>query len=88
MALANSYLLSSPVPVPPVSDGKKPVRLLAKYNYKANPNRPGGFDELSLKQAEKLEFIQAHPANPFWWEARNGDSLSGYVPASYVMVSC
>jgi len=73
-------------PVAPVSDGKRPVKLLAKYNYKANENRPGGFDELSLKQGEKLEFSQAHPVNPYWWQAKNSDDQLGYVPASYVMV--
>ena len=75
------------VPVPPVSDGKRPIKLLAKYNYKANVDRPGGFDELSLTQGERLEFIQAHPINPFWWQARNSEEQMGYVPASYLMVN-
>ncbi|XP_068751865.1 uncharacterized protein [Montipora capricornis] len=74
------------VPVEPVQNGDKPVKLLAKYNYKANPDRPGGFDELTITQGENLEFCRAHPTNPHWWEARNGSGNVGFVPATYMMV--
>lgn len=74
------------VPTPPAQKGGKPVRLLAKYNYKANPAKPGGFDELALTQGEKLVFVRPHPLNPFWWEAKNENGEGGFVPASYMMV--
>ncbi|EDO45784.1 predicted protein [Nematostella vectensis] len=74
-------------PVPPIKEGSKPVQLLAKYNYKANPNRPGGFDEMSLTAGEKLEFIATHSVNPYWWEAKREESGEvAFVPASYIMV--
>ena len=71
----------------PVENGGKPVRLLAKYNYKCNPSKPGGFDELTITQGEKLELSRAHPSNPHWWEAKNENGEVGFVPASYMMVS-
>ena len=74
------------VPAEPVQNGDKPVKLLAKYNYRANPDRPGGFDELTITQGENLEFCRAHPTNPHWWEARNGSGNVGFVPATYMMV--
>lgn len=79
------YYINS-VPADPVQNGGKPVQLLAKYNYKANPDRPGGFDELSITQGEKLEFCRKHPTNPHWWEARNTKGVVGFVPAIYMMV--
>ncbi|KAL9957750.1 hypothetical protein ACROYT_G034687 [Oculina patagonica] len=74
------------MPTLPVQKGDKPVRLLAKYNYKGNPSKPGGFDELTVTQAEKLEFCRAHSSNPHWWEAKNTNGEVGFVPASYMMV--
>ena len=74
-------------PALPTQNGDKPVRLLAKYNYQCNPNRSGGFDELTVTQGEKLEFSRAHPTNPHWWEARNDNGDIGFVPATYMMVS-
>jgi len=77
------------VPTVPPHNGDKPVRLLAKYSYKANPSKPGGFDELTVTQGEKLELCRAHPSNPHWWEARNENGDIGFVPATYMMVrSC
>ncbi|KAJ7354810.1 hypothetical protein OS493_029816 [Desmophyllum pertusum] len=70
----------------PTQKGDKPVKLLAKYNYKANPTKPGGFDELTVTQGEKLELCNAHPSNPHWWEARNENGDVGFVPSSYMMV--
>lgn len=75
------------VPTLPPQNGDKPVRLLAKYNYKGNPSKPGGFDELTITQGEKLELCKAHPSNPHWWEAKNENGEVGFVPASYMMVS-
>ena len=74
-------------PIAPIQNGNKPVKMLAKYNYKENPARTGGFDELTVTQGEKLEFIRAHPSNPYWWEARNNNGDVGFVPSTYMMVS-
>ncbi len=62
-------------------------KVLVKFSYKANPDRPGGFDELTIKQGEKLYFHHPHKSNPHWVLAENMDGESGYVPASYLMVS-
>lgn len=74
------------LPLLPPKNGDKPVRLLAKYSYKSNPSKPGGFDELTITQGEKLELCRAHPSNPHWWEARNENGEIGFVPATYMMV--
>ena len=79
------FLLDKLPPLPP-KNGDKPVRLLAKYSYKSNPSKPGGFDELTITQGEKLELCRAHPSNPHWWEARNENGEVGFVPATYMMV--
>jgi len=73
-------------PIAPIQNGNKPVKMLAKYNYKENPARTGGFDELTVTQGEKLEFIRAHPSNPYWWEARNNNGDVGFVPSTYMMI--
>lgn len=73
-------------PTPPAQKGGKPVRLLAKYKYTANPAKPGGFDELTIMQGEKLVFSRPHPSNPFWWEAKSENGDIGFVPATYMMV--
>lgn len=70
----------------PAQKGNKPVKLLAKYNYKGNPDRPGGFDELTVIQGEKLDFCKPHPKNPHWWEAKNDAGDVGFIPATYMMV--
>ena len=86
--LCSHLYLSEKIPtLPPGQKGDKPVRLLAKYNYKGNPSKPGGFDELTVTQGEKLELCRPHPSNPHWWEARNENGEAGFVPASYMMVS-
>ena len=88
MLIVVVYLFLVPgAPTVPAQKGDKPVRLLAKYNYQCNRDRPGGFDELTVMQGEKLEFSRAHPTNPHWWEARNDNGDVGFVPASYMMVS-
>lgn len=74
------------VPTVPKQTDDKPVRLLAKYSYKGNPDRPGGFDELTVTQGEKLEFCRAHPTNPHWWEAKTTNGNVGFIPATYMMV--
>lgn len=77
-------LFSGP-PTPPSLDSGS-VNLVAKYNYKSNPNRPGGFDEMSLAQGERLTFIAPHSLNPYWWQAKRENGECAYVPATYVMV--
>jgi len=79
------FVILSEPPVPPTSDGE-PVQLVAKYNYQSNPNRPGGFDEMSLTAGEKLTFVSPHDVNPYWWMATRENGETAYVPASYVMV--
>jgi len=83
-----THVLKSPenIPTLPPQIGNKPVRLLAKYSYKANPDKPGGFNELTVTQGEKLELCRAHPSNPHWWEAKNENGDVGFVPATYMMV--
>ncbi|XP_078613308.1 uncharacterized protein LOC144882997 [Branchiostoma floridae x Branchiostoma japonicum] len=65
---------------------KAGVTLMAKYSYKANPDQPGGFPELSVKQAQMLTLVKKHPNNEHWWEAKNEDGEVGFVPASYMMI--
>ena len=81
-----NFLLAPGVPTVPKQTDDKPVKLLAKYSYKGNPDRPGGFDELTVTQGEKLEFCRAHPKNPHWWEAKNTNGNVGFIPATYMMV--
>ena len=76
------FNFSAPPTPPSTSNG----RLIAKYNYKANPNQPGGFVEMSLTAGEKLHFVGPHCVNPYWWEARKESGESAFVPATYVMV--
>ncbi|KAK3714112.1 hypothetical protein QZH41_017941, partial [Actinostola sp. cb2023] len=71
---------------PPTPPSTSNGRLIAKYNYKANPNQPGGFVEMSLTAGEKLHFVGPHCVNPYWWEARKESGESAFVPATYVMV--
>ncbi len=70
-----------------VAPSKDLPKVLAKYTYTANPERPGGFDELGMKQGEKLYFHFQHKSNPHWLFAENMNGVTGYVPASYIMVS-
>ncbi|CAH1245182.1 Hypp7444 [Branchiostoma lanceolatum] len=65
---------------------KAGVTMMAKYSYKANPDQPGGFPELSVKQAQMLSLVKKHPDNEHWWEAKNEDGEVGFVPASYMMI--
>ncbi|XP_019646564.1 PREDICTED: high osmolarity signaling protein SHO1-like isoform X2 [Branchiostoma belcheri] len=65
---------------------KGDVVMMAKYSYKANPDQPGGFPELSVKQAQMLTLVKKHPNNEHWWEAKNEDGDVGFVPASYMMI--
>jgi len=63
--------------------------LLAKYNYKANPDCPGGFDEVTIKQGERLTLIckgHAGTGNHLWWEVKNEQGETGFVPGNYCMV--
>eukprot|EP00795_Rhopilema_esculentum_P013284 gene13284-4121_t len=59
--------------------------VLAKYSYKANPECPGGFEELSMSQGEKFYFYSLHPSNPHWAKAENMEGRVGFVPTSYIM---
>ena len=65
---------------------KQLTKVLAKYSYKANPDRPGGFDELSIKQGEYIYFHGVNPTNPYWVKAENNQGVIGHVPAEYIMV--
>ena len=72
----------------PLIGSRKDLRMvMAKYSYKANPSRPGGFDELTIKQTEKIYFHNVHPQNPHWVKAENEEGIVGYVPANYIIVS-
>ncbi|XP_006817961.1 uncharacterized protein LOC100368185 [Saccoglossus kowalevskii] len=64
----------------------KVVRLLAKYSYKAHPDKPGGFPELTIRQAQNLVLINKHCNNMHWWNVRDENGNEGYVPASYMKV--
>ena len=33
-----------------------------------------------------MEYLSEHPENEYWWQARNEDGETGYVPASYVLI--
>lgn len=75
------------IPVAPSEDNGQSSTLLVKYSYKANPDRPGGFHEITVKQGQKVQFLNVHPSQPLWWQVKeqNGGS-TGYVPASYMMI--
>lgn len=63
---------------------------MAKYNYRANPDEPGGFKELDMKQGEKLRLIRrghAETRNPLWWQVSNEKGEIGFVPGNYCMVN-
>nr|XP_026694070.1 tyrosine-protein kinase ITK/TSK [Ciona intestinalis] len=60
-------------------------KLMAKYNYKANPNSPAGFKELSIRQSEELFLLSEHKEQPHWWLVRNKAGEEGYSPKSYLM---
>lgn len=63
-------------------------RVVAKYNFQGNPDQPGGFKELAIKQGEYLTLLQkGHlPSNnPLWWEVENVNGDVGFVPANYCM---
>ena len=65
---------------------QKPIKSLVKYSYIANPEKPGGFEELTIKQGEHIYFHEAHHLNPHWVKAENQQGEVGYVPATYIMV--
>nr|XP_039248661.1 cytoplasmic protein NCK1-like [Styela clava]XP_039248662.1 cytoplasmic protein NCK1-like [Styela clava] len=61
--------------------------LLAKYSYKANPDSPGGFDEIDIKQGETLWLLKRGTGdNHHWWQVKKKDETFGFVPARYVMI--
>ena len=64
-------------------------KVVAKYNFNSNPDGPGGFKELTIKQGEYLTLLQkGHlpTKNPLWWEVKNANGDIGYVPGNYCMV--
>ncbi|XP_070538856.1 uncharacterized protein [Ptychodera flava] len=67
-------------------DNVKVVKLIAKYSYKANPDEPGGFKELTIKQAQRLTLVNKHQTNNLWWNVQDEEGNRGHVPASYVKV--
>ena len=76
----------APRPPLPAIHGPNPT-LLVKYNYKSNPDQPGGFPELTVKQGQKVTFLNVHESEPLWWNVRDEDGgQCGYIPGSYVMV--
>lgn len=60
--------------------------VVAMYSYTADPKAPGGFAELSLKQGESLVLLGEHSSNEHWWEVKNEDGQTGFVPSSYLIV--
>jgi hypothetical protein len=61
-------------------------RLIAKFNYNANPSSPlGAGTELTIRQMEKMTMIASHRQQEFWWLVELDDGRKGYVPANYVM---
>lgn len=38
------------------------------------------------KTGDMLEFLSQHTNNEYWWQARNSEGMTGYVPSSYVIV--
>ena len=84
----HSLYLGLQAPRPPLAaiHGSNPT-LLVKYSYKSNPNQPGGFPELTVKQGQKVTFLNVHESEALWWNVREEDSgNTGYIPGSYVMV--
>ncbi len=82
-----SYL-GPQAPRPPLAaiHGPNPT-LLLKYNYKSHPDQPGGFPELTVKQGQKVTFLNVHQSEALWWNVRDEESgKTGYIPGSYVMV--
>jgi hypothetical protein len=80
--------LGPQAPRPPLAaiHGLNPT-LLVKYNYKSNADQPGGFPELTVKQGQKVTFLNVHESEALWWNVKDEDSgQSGYIPGSYVMV--
>ena len=39
-----------------------------------------------LPIGQMLELVAEHPDNEHWWEVRNEDGETGFVPASYVLI--
>ena len=35
---------------------------------------------------QEVVLVKEHPLNEHWWEVKNEDGVTGFVPASYVMV--
>lgn len=35
---------------------------------------------------QEIVLVREHPSNEHWWEVRNEDGQTGFVPASYVMI--
>ncbi|XP_071501875.1 uncharacterized protein [Diadema antillarum] len=64
------------------------TRLKAKYSYKANLCSPLGQKELSLKQGQKVVFVERCGDNDLWVKVRteDDDKEEGFVPASYMEV--
>ena len=84
----SSANLDPQAPRPPLAaiHGSNPT-LLVKYSYKSNPDQPGGFPELTVKQGQKVTFLNAHEHEGLWWNVRDeNNGQSGYIPGSYVMV--
>ncbi|XP_046860254.1 uncharacterized protein LOC124453483 [Xenia sp. Carnegie-2017] len=52
-----------------------------------NPDQLGGFPELSIKQGQKVIFLNVHEHETLWWNIRDVNSgKCGYIPGSYLML--
>lgn len=62
-------------------------KLIVKYSYQSNPDQPGGFPELSVKQGQKVIFLNVHEHETLWWNIRDVNSgKCGYIPGPYLML--
>ena len=69
---------------PPAKNSKLPRKdapLVAKYSYNANPNSPLE-KELSVRQKDKLKFVEVHEMNDQWWLVQNEAGERGFIPAT------
>ena len=46
----------------------------------------GNSEELQFRKGDILEVTEQPEDDPDWWEARNGEGISGLIPRNYVEV--
>lgn len=60
---------------------------MAKYSYARNPDMPGGFEEIGLKQFQKVWLLKkGYKDNMHWWEVENDQGQKGFAPAQYLTI--